>query len=542
MTAPATHQRLRALGRGLAPHRWTAVLVLLAVLPHLPYLWQFLRQGVPDLLFDGDGAVIELRTLYTARDVQLVGPYSRFLWSHPGPAFFYLALPFYALFHLRGPALNLAVLFLNGAAAIALVLTARRLRGTLFALVTAGTLAVFERVTTFHLSGEWNPVVPIIPLASLVFLAVRLGSGAVRGAPAVAFVASAIVQTHLGYTPTVLYLGATGALFCVREHFFSGAPVRTDRRRFAAWALAAAGVMLLMWALPLYENATRTPGNLHTLRKFFAVPHVAEHTWRAALDVVARQLAEFPVAVARRVIPLPATSLTANHLIAGAEAIGLLAAVAIALRRRDNVAALLAAITLGSIVAAVSSVREIRGEVLDYLVGWISVLGFVAVVALAAPWIPPTGAAAEAEPRARRRRRIALAVILPVLIFAFHTTDTNRAVRERDPQLERLVAAVEASLRADPPGGPVLIEINAHDEWPHAAALALSLYKHRIPVTVTDDWLFMFGPQMRSGGREPYALVVADAPLAGKLKSYATRTLIGEAEGTWIFLRDRGAP
>lgn len=534
MSGPgAASPRLAALGRALANRRWTALLIFLAAVPFLPYLFQFLRDGVPDVLFDGDGAVLELRTLYAARGAQLVGPYSRFLWSHPGPAYFYLALPFYALFHLRGPALNLAVLFMNGAAAVALVLTARRLRGELFALMVACTLGLYEMTAPFPLSGEWNPIVPILPLALLVFLALRLGSGAVTAAPAVAFVASAIVQTHLGFSPTVLYLAATGGLFWVRERCFSGAVPDTERRRLAGWAAATAGVLLIMWALPLYENATQTPGNLRTLRRFFASPHPIEHGWRTALDVVAGQLAALPVAVARLVARVPAPSTAARVLVAGVEVAGVAIALAVNLRRRDAGGALLAAVTLGSIAVAVVSVRQIRGEILDYLVCWVSVLGFVAMVALISPWLAP---------RARRGRAVVLAVGLPLLALALHAQGIRPASRGPEPQLDRLVADVERYLRENPTDGPVLVEINAHDEWPHAAGLILALVKHRIPVTVTDDWLFMFGPQLRSGGREPQGLVVADAPLAAKLSSYATRHLIAQAGGTWIFIRDRSAP
>ena len=208
----------------------------------MPGAVQFLRHGVTDVMFTGDGAVLELRTWHAAHGRELLGPYSRFQWSHPGPAFFYLALPIYQLFHQRGPALNLFVLIANFAAATTLVLTARRLRGDLFALVVAVLLAVYETIAApFPLSGEWNPMTPILPLALLVFLCVRLGSGAVGVLPAVAFVASAIVQTHVGFTPAALYLVATGALFCFRELFVVG-PAAIDRRRLAI-ALGATAVV-----------------------------------------------------------------------------------------------------------------------------------------------------------------------------------------------------------------------------------------------------------------------------------------------------------
>src|ERR1700704_6557105 len=163
----------------------TLLLCVAALVPFVPEVWQFIQRGVPDLLLTGDGAALELGTLRAARGVQLLGPYSRFGWSHPGPAYFYLALPFYESFGQRGPALNVFALVVDGAAAVAIVLTARRLRGGLFALAVAALLAVYSLVgLPFLLANEWNPILPILPLALLTFLAAHLAGGHTRVLPA----------------------------------------------------------------------------------------------------------------------------------------------------------------------------------------------------------------------------------------------------------------------------------------------------------------------------------------------------------------------
>src|SRR5471030_794226 len=47
----------------------------------------------------GDQAVIQLRTLDVGgRHTPLIGPYSRYGWSHPGPALFYALAPILRLF------------------------------------------------------------------------------------------------------------------------------------------------------------------------------------------------------------------------------------------------------------------------------------------------------------------------------------------------------------------------------------------------------------------------------------------------------------
>ena len=89
--------------------------------------------------------MLETARLHAVHGRQLLGPYSRFLWSHPGPAFFYLAAPFYRLCHLRGSGIHLCVLVTNFVAAAALVFAARRLRGDLFAFAVGVLLAIHKR-------------------------------------------------------------------------------------------------------------------------------------------------------------------------------------------------------------------------------------------------------------------------------------------------------------------------------------------------------------------------------------------------------------
>ncbi len=524
----------RALGPALAARRWPLLLLAVAAAPFVPGALQFLRHGVTDVMFTGDGAVLELRTLHAAHGRELLGPYSRFQWSHPGPAFFYLALPIYQLFHQRGPALNLFVLIANFAAAAALVLTARRLRGELFALAVAVLLAVYETIAApFPLSGEWNPMTPILPLGLLVFLCVRLGSGAVGILPAVAFLASAIVQTHVGFAPAALYLVATGALFCFRQLFVVGS-AKIARRRFAVALGAAAVVLILLWALPLYEDLSRPAGNLHLLRVFFSLPHPTEHSWQVAIDVVSGQLAIFPLALCHALGRASMdVGMTGRHLLAGGQAAAVVAALAIAWRRRDQPAALLSAISLGLFVVATYAVHEIRGEIFGHLIAWISVLGFIAWAAVATALVP-------AVVGERRFRSGVLLVGLPLLALALRAGGDKPMVRDRDAPLETMTADVETFLHRA--GTEQLrLEIPAHDEWPRAAGLIVTLAKHGFDVRVTDDWLFMFGTQLASAGTgELPALVVADAAIGPQLRVRPAYELIATADGTSLFLR-RGA-
>ena len=82
------------------------------------------------------------------------------------------------------------------------------------------------------------------------------------------------------------------------------------------------------------------------------------------------------------------------------------------------------------------------------------------------------------------------------------------------------------------------MEIAAHDEWPRAAGLIVTLAKHGFDVRVTNDWVFMFGTQLAAAGTgELPAVVVADPILASQLRVRPAYELIAAADGTSLFLR-----
>ena len=173
--------------------------------------------------------------------------------------------------------------------------------------------------------------------------------------------------------------------------------------------------------------------------------------------------------------------------------------------------------------------HEIRGEIFGHLIAWISVLGFVAWAAVATAVVPATVGN-------RRLTGAVVAVALPLLALTLHAGGDKPMVRERDVPLEALAGDVEASLRRAGIAH-VRLEIAAHDEWPRAAGLIVTLAKHGFDVTVTDDWQFMFGAQLASGAGEPPALVIADATVAPQLRVRPTYELLATAEGTSLFLR-----
>jgi hypothetical protein len=526
---------------GARPAPW---LVLAAAAPFLPGAWQFLHRGVPDILFTGDGGTLELRTLHAAHGTQLLGPYSRFKWCHPGPAFFYLALPIYELFHEHGPALNLFAFIANLACAVALTLSAWRLRGTVFALAAATLLAIYGCVDPpFQLSGEWNPMTPILPLALLSLLCARLALGQIETLPPFAFVASAVVQTHIGFLPVVLSLCALAATFGIVRALaqrrawltaFRNPGAKAPPRR-VAWSLAvAACVLVIAWLPPIVENARGPHGNLHLLYRFFAAPHAPEHTWPIVLETVARQVAFLPLVTARWV-GFPASSSVHLELgIALAEVVVVVAAVATGLRRRDDALVVLSSIALAEVAASLAAVRAIRDEIHPYLVTWITIVGWFAATVVVA-WVLSVGAHALQGKAASAGLALGAFAVFALCIReqARHTD----VFRHPEEDAERLAHDVRQYLVTERVKQP-LIRIATGDEWPTAVGVVVDLYKHHVPIFVDRYWLFMMGPQFasRSPGH-PY-LSIGDRAFYESSRSRPDLRLVATAGDAFALLGD----
>jgi hypothetical protein len=497
---------------------------------------------MPDHLFTGDSAIIELRTLYASRGEQLLGTSSRFIWSHPGPLFFYMALPVYEALGQRGPALNLFMLLVNLAVAIAIVLTARRLRGNEFAWLVAGLLAVFVLITLpFVRTSEWNPVSPILPLLLLSFLTARLALGAFGLWPVFALLGSAIVQTHVGFLPEVIALtvvaGATTAL-----RFTSSAlgPARPGRKV----AIVSVLVLAVCWALPVYESATNRPGNLRLLIDFFSAPNERPLGWDVVFTTLFTHVTATPVAVVRAFhagLPTPGPMLSEAIAILQ---IGLVVAAGVwAWPRRDLTLAVLAAIALAETLAAIVAVRAIRGGVLVYPVWWVAVPGFM-TVATAAAWLAARGERIfhhGPQVRALPLWHVLSAAIATLLVGLAVASDGARepALRQRNESAEHFAREVERALLSRQAEAP-LIRIASLDAWPTAAAVILHLHKRQAPFYVEPSWAFMFGRSLVDPGGDRPRLVVGGPGLAEQAEADPLLSRVAAAGETVAYFEEAG--
>jgi hypothetical protein len=487
--------------------RATPILGLVGALAIATMAAVHVRQA-PDVAPSGDHATTSLFALRAARGDLLVGAYSRFGWNHPGPLLYQVLAPGYALSGFRESSVKWTALTLNLMAIGGLIVLAFRHEPTLAVLLAASIVPLLIREGRL-LFWAWNPVVTMLPFGLLLVMLAAMAAGRLWLGPALAGVASFLVQSHVGFTPVVLSAGAVAAAMWLAL----GRPIDDAARRCGAVPLAALalGVTVLLWLAPFVDLVRHWPGNLGELARFFVAADAGHVSWSRAASLAAFQWVG-PVAPAREFLTDVPPDTVPVGFVAGFA--GLLALVFWAGDRARRAAAAfecaLAALVAGSAGSAVLAIRAINGPVPDYLTAWIAVPGSFSL-----------GLAASAvvrmlAPRAAVGRQVASGALV-AYVTGVAALGSSRLVgkhaAEARSDIPRVIAArASAFCRAAGRTQPLL----DFDEraWPIGAGVVLQFYKGSMPLAVADHTVYRFGPQFRRTGAEDCELYLMPAEVS----------------------------
>ena len=212
----------------------------------------------------GDGALIESYTLLATQGKLVVGPYSRYGWHHPGPLYFWIAAPFYALANYKSAGLYVAVQCINASAMIVIAWVVARLASPqLIAALFVATVVYCWR-TRDILASFWNPHVSIVPTIALTVVCAAIAAGEVTLIPLAVTLASFIAQTYIGllpYAAGVSAIAITSAIATSRlDHGVWFDPKTSRVLKLTAW------LVIMLWSGPLAEQMANSPQLLVCLR------------------------------------------------------------------------------------------------------------------------------------------------------------------------------------------------------------------------------------------------------------------------------------
>ena len=437
--------------------------------------------------FEGDFAVLELYTRNAAEGRQLVGPYSRFGWHHPGPSYFYLLAPLYLLSGGASWSLFVSAWVLAMVCALLILRAYWQLEESASArLIFLLIFSLFSFAHGLQTTSVfiWNPSVTVLPFVLLQFACVLVARGRLSWLPLAVIAHAFVVQTHIAYAPTATAALLLGLMIWYRDRGTRVGSASSQR----PWLLAL-GVFCVLWFSPILEQLTSEPGNFSQLLSFFATSGEP----RPELGELAGS------ALAQLALPLLAPGLwlagqSAPIWLSALASLALICCLALGLRReareggwhRSLVFVAAAQLSLGCL-----SLAGLRGPVMYYLILWLCGLSFVAWASLSV-WL-------SRRRLAERLLRSGLSVpALVALLAVGSTVQAWRALSEARYWSQRrasVVAAIVDTTRAlvrEGDSGELVLKIGAHDTWGYAAGAILSLYKRGVEIAVDPGWETMF--------------------------------------------------
>jgi hypothetical protein len=481
----------------------------------------------------GDVAVIELRTREVGTShTPLVGPYSRFGWSHPGPALFYaLAVPYRLLSsHADGLLAGTAII---GAVAIGTIVVAvsrwpiPRVASAFALLIVA---ALIHALGAAFFWNAWNPYVVVLPFLALVLTSVWVATGEDRALPVAFAFAGFITQTHISLVPE-----AAALLAVAMAWLLTGARV-DEGRRLRRSLLVTAVVLVVMWSPPVVQQLQPGGGNLAAIWRFWTTNHhtvgfsTAARLLASQLSIPAPWIAGYHGTLTP-LVPLPAPGFSFPFAL-----VALLFATEVARRRRDRVGLAACSIAVTGVLVAWISIARIVGLAYPYLSVWTSVVGATCWLASGTALIPAIEDRLSQVGVVRLTRAVSIATVVLLGIVTVQACTVDPPDSATSNVVRSIVAEALPSLRSLP--GPLLVntdDLSFYDDDVRGGLIA-GVAEHGLDARWPSFFVGIDGPLhvvrpdragtvlfLASGG---HVTSLEHNPAARQIGRYATRGIV----------------
>lgn len=507
----------------LRPMLWLRRLVVAAIGFALASGLIVLAHRAADFATLGDTAVIESYTRMASTGDLLLGPYSRFQWHHPGPISFFWIAPFYALSGARAAGLSAGALALNLAVLAILTSTVIRRADTILAVAIMAVIVWYCWRIAPVFASAWNPHLIVFAMMALIIAAADVVAGSFSRLPVVALLASLVGQTHVALLPSALAIGGVSVIAAIAGSWRKG-----RRSEIIRALLATVAVLALLWALPIAEQLTDTPGNMTQLWVFFVSQSHHGQRFASAFSAWSDMLAglvrpDFAVATG---LPFRQSPIRWVEAFAVLQLLGLAANAALAARARRSFEWSLALLLLMISILSLWSATRIEQIVFDHEVFWISGVGALNIALLLSlagrtlsVWqsrsvrseTPPSSPATRGGGPLTWPATVACLMLFTAcaVIGLREMFATVAAASNPSPEsaaVSTVAKQLESYLERERIVRPrVIIDQEA---WPLAAGVIVRLQKDGVPVAVEDDWVPMFTPEGAATGRETAELAI----------------------------------
>ncbi len=489
---------------------WAIACIIAAIILTAIVVWPIVDAGraALDLVWrpSGDWAVLTMRVEDVGRQTPLVGPYSRFGWNHPGPLMYWLLAIPYHLFGDKPEAILTAAATLNALTVAALSAVAWR-RGKLpLVALTMGAIAILlHAMGPAMLRDPWNPFITLLPLALTVFLVWSVIEGDYWMWPALAFVASFELQSHIGYLPMLVMLGLAIVVIAWRRKSFTDLLPNSPRQRW--WVLGISLAVLVGCWLPVVVDQVAGTGNLGAIAHYFLQPGDSPAGFGTALHVAADQL-RFPAAPwlgRSEVAGLDGALLGSGLLAFALPVLAMAASMWLALHRRAFVALRFQIVVVATAIGGLIATARVIGPLFDWVVRWWWVIASLWWLSIAwALWSAICSFLTSQSLQRIATGALAVAATVVTLTATAPVVDAASSTQPPSPSTGIVLNGfLQQTLDALRGSGPLLVVATGSVRGDYGDALRLQLEREGIQVVAESNMISHLGPERSEAHRTP---------------------------------------